>query len=204
MVRGSNPDVGEIFCTRPDRSWVPPSHLYSGYRVFPGDKAAVRGFKHSPPSGDVVNGRVVTSLLLSGPSWPFLGWIFISFNNKYASLALGKYRLVIHDIFFFFDVLLTVHLSSFISVINQLDAQNFCFTISFVSCLYMFRAPCAHHQEVKIALHSLWYHHTYRCDDTRGWPPDDEHMCSEHVEAWNKTYCKTNILCIKVVNYWDK
>jgi len=55
----------------------------------------------------------------------------------------------------------------------------------------MFRALCAHHQEVKIALHSLWYYHTYRwpsraqvnpagfvqpvhetatyrCDDTRG------------------------------------
>ena len=34
-------------------------------------------------------------------------------------------------------------------------------------------------------------YHTYRCDDTRGcvmqfWPPDDEHMCSKHVEAWNK------------------
>jgi len=29
-----------------------------------------------------------------------------------------------------FDVSLTVHLSIFISVINQLDAQNFCFTIS--------------------------------------------------------------------------
>jgi len=29
-----------------------------------------------------------------------------------------------------FDVLLTVHLSIFISVINQLDAQNVCFTIS--------------------------------------------------------------------------
>ena len=28
----------------------------------------------------------------------------------------------------------------FISVINQLDAQNFCFKISFISCLYMFRA----------------------------------------------------------------
>ena len=33
---------------------------------------------------------------------------------------------------------------------------------------------------------------SYRCDDTRGcvmqfWPPDDEHMCSKHVEAWNKT-----------------
>ena len=31
---------------------------------------------------------------------------------------------------FNFDVLLTVHLSIFISVINQLDAQTFCFTIS--------------------------------------------------------------------------
>ena len=29
-----------------------------------------------------------------------------------------------------FDVLMTVHLSIFISVISQLDAQNFCFTIS--------------------------------------------------------------------------
>jgi len=30
----------------------------------------------------------------------------------------------------------------------------------------MFRGTYAHHQEVKIALHSLWYHHIYRCDDT--------------------------------------
>jgi len=147
------------------------------------------------------------------------------------------------------DVLQTVHLIIFISVINQLDAQNFCFTIRLFHastcfehmcsssggqncitqplvsshlCLYMFRAhvliirrsklhytasciitpmplhvsrTCAHHQEVKIALHSLWYHHTYRCDDTRGcimqfWPPDDEHMCSKHVEVWNKLIVK--------------
>jgi len=54
----------------------------------------------------------------------------------------------------------------------------------FISCLYMFRAPRAPRQEVKIVLYSLWYHHTYRCDDTRGyiiqfWPPDDEHMVLE-------------------------
>ena len=85
----------------------------------------------------------------------------------------------------------------FISVINQLDAQNFCFTISLFhastcfehmyfssggqncitqplvsSHLYLFHnkfyfmplhvsSTCAHHQEVKIALHNLWYHHTY-------------------------------------------
>ena len=53
-----------------------------------------------------------------------------------------------------FDVLLTVHLSIFILVINQLDVQNL-FYIKFFSCLYMFQAPCAHRQEVKIVLYSL-------------------------------------------------
>ena len=65
------------------------------------------------------------------------------------------------------DVLLTVHLSVFILVINQLDAQSL-FYSKLSSCLYVFRAPCAHRQEVKIVLYSFWYHHTYRCDDTRG------------------------------------
>jgi len=48
----------------------------------------------------------------------------------------------------FFYVLLTVHLSVFILVINQFDAQNLLYN-KFISCLYMFRAPCAHRQEVK-------------------------------------------------------
>jgi len=56
-------------------------------------------------------------------------------------------------------------------------------------------STCAHHLEVKIALHGFWYHQTYRCDDTRGcvmqfWPHDDEHMCSKHVETWNKLIVK--------------
>ena len=50
-----------------------------------------------------------------------------------------------------FDVLLTVHFSIFILIINQIDAQNL-FYNKFISCLYMFRAPCAHRQEVKIVL----------------------------------------------------
>ena len=49
--------------------------------------------------------------------------------------------------------------SLFILVINQLDAQNL-FYNKFISCLNMFREPCAHRQEVKIVLYSLWYHHT--------------------------------------------
>ena len=51
----------------------------------------------------------------------------------------------------------------FILVINQLDAQNL-FYSKFISCLYIFRAPCAHRQEVKIVLYSLWYHHTEKSE----------------------------------------
>ena len=62
----------------------------------------------------------------------------------------------------FFYVLLTVHLSIiFILVTNQLDAQNL-FYNKFISCLYMFRAPCAYRQEVKIVLYNFWYHHACR------------------------------------------
>jgi hypothetical protein len=39
-VRGSNPVGGEIFRTRADRPWGPPSLLYNECRVFPGGKAA--------------------------------------------------------------------------------------------------------------------------------------------------------------------
>ena len=68
-------------------------------------------------------------------------------------------------------------------------------------------STCAYRQEAKFLLYNLWYHHTYmwpsraqvlsqpahgtatyKCDNTRDsivqfWPPDDEHMCSKHVEA---------------------
>jgi len=48
----------------------------------------------------------------------------------------------------------------------------------FIIWLYMFWALCAHHQEVKIVLYSIWYHHTCRWlsgvqVERRGWPPDD-------------------------------
>jgi len=118
----------------------------------------------------------------------------------------------------FFDVLLTeLHLSIFISVFNQLDAQNFCFRISFISCLYIFRAYVLIIRRSKLhytasgiitpiggrLVHRL-REISYRCDDTRGcvmqfWPPDDEHMCWKHVEARNKlivkqTFCASSWL----------
>jgi len=51
-----------------------------------------------------------------------------------------------------FDVLLTVHLSIFILVINQLDAQNFCFTVS------LFHAStCFEHQVLIIRRSKFFY-----------------------------------------------
>jgi len=60
----------------------------------------------------------------------------------------------------YFDVLLTVHFS-IILVINNF-MHKFLYYNKFILCLYMFRAPCAHHQEVKIVLYSIWYHHACR------------------------------------------
>jgi len=37
--------------------------------------------------------------------------------------------------------------------------QKLLFYNKFIILLYMFRALCAH-QEVKIVLYSIWYHHT--------------------------------------------
>ena len=81
----------------------------------------------------------------------------------------------------FFDVLLTVHLSIFISVINQLDAQNFCFTISvfhastcFEHYVLIIRGSKLHYTASGIVTpiggHAQVVHEmaTCKCDDTRG------------------------------------
>ena len=69
----------------------------------------------------------------------------------------------------------------------------------------MFRALCAHHQELKIVLYSFWYHHTCR------WPSraqverrlQEEYnfdllmmstWCSKHVEAFNKLIIKQDFV----------
>jgi hypothetical protein len=73
-VRGSNPGVGENFRTHPDRPWGPPSLLYSGYRVFPGGKAAESWLSPPTTSSAEVKERVELYLYFpSGPSWPVIG-----------------------------------------------------------------------------------------------------------------------------------
>jgi len=74
-VRGSNTGGGEIFRTRPDGPWGPPSLLCNGYRVFPTVKRPRRGVDHPTPSSAEVKERVQLDLFCpSGPSWPVLGW----------------------------------------------------------------------------------------------------------------------------------
>ena len=79
----------------------------------------------------------------------------------------------------------------------------------FISSLYMFRAHVLIVRRAKLyytasgiitliggrPVQSVHGTATYRCDDTRDCiiqfcPPDDEHICSKHVEAWNKLIIK--------------
>ena len=104
---------------------------------------------------------------------------------------------------FCFDVLLTVHLSIFISVINQLDVQKFCFTISLFHASTCFEHMCSSSGGQNCITQHLVSSHlyvavrctvwertpahrtaTYRCEDARCyiiqcWPPDDEHIVLE-------------------------
>ena len=48
-----------------------------------------------------------------------------------------------------------------ILVIYQLDAKNFIYN-KFILNVYMFGALCAHHEEIKFVLYSIWCHQNYR------------------------------------------
>ena len=74
----------------------------------------------------------------------------------------------------FFDVFLTVHLSIFISVINQLDVQNLCFTVSLFHASTCFE----HRSKLHYTASGIITHIGVMIPEA-----DDEHMCSKHVEA---------------------
>ena len=44
--------------------------------------------------------------------------------------------------------------------VRRMLSNKILFYNKFIIRLYMFRALCAHHQEVKNVLYSIWYHHT--------------------------------------------
>jgi len=62
--------------------------------------------------------------------------------------------------------------------------HKFLFYNKFIICLYMFPALCAHHQEVKIVLYSIWYHHTCR------WPSRAQCPLSTCALYWDTRSAK--------------
>ena len=130
--------------------------------------------------------------------------------NDISSTAVTSYEECTHKfaegILTFFWPSTSVYLSQYLTNLMH----KICFTISFISRLYMFRAHVLIIRRSKLhytssgiitAIGGRLVHETatYSCDDTRGcvmqfWPADDEHMRSKHVEARNKTYCKTNLV----------
>ena len=57
------------------------------------------------------------------------------------------FTILLKFVLFFFTFLLTVHLSTVISVIKQLDAQKFCFTVSLFHASTCFEHMCSKHVE---------------------------------------------------------
>jgi len=84
-VWGTSPGVGEIFHTRPERTWCPPSLQYNGYRAsFPGLKQPRRGVDHPHTSGVEVRERVELYFYSpSGSSGTFLFDYINSFEIHY-------------------------------------------------------------------------------------------------------------------------
>jgi len=72
--------------------------------------------------------------------------------------------------------------------------HKFLFYNKFIIFLYMLRALCAHHQEVK-----LYYTASGIVTDCRR--PSGAHVRTGQVEAYNKLIIKNKILCIKLVSY---
>jgi hypothetical protein len=80
MNRGSNPGVGEIFRTCPDRPWGPPSLLYNGYRLFPGGEVRPgHAADHSPPSSaEVIEELSYTSTHPLGHTGPVTRLLYLT------------------------------------------------------------------------------------------------------------------------------
>ena len=75
---------------------------------------------------------------------------------------------------------------TFISVINQLDAQNLFHNKFYFMPLHV-SSTCAHNQEVKIALHSFWYHDIY------SWPSRARNKLTVKQKCYASSWLITEI-----------
>jgi len=81
---------GEIFRTRPDRRWGPPSLLYNGYWVsLAGLKRPGRGVNH-PPASSAEFKEGIELYTPSGLSWPVLPFVACSTFHLLLSSRCGR------------------------------------------------------------------------------------------------------------------
>ena len=72
--------------------------------------------------------------------------------------------------------------------INQLDALNFIISLFQASTCFKQMCSSSGRQKLYYTVSGI-ITHIVGCI-VQFWPPDDEHMCSKHVEAWNKLIIK--------------
>ena len=87
-----------------------------------------------------------------------------------------------------------IYIYIYISVINQLDVQKFCFTISLFHAWWWAHVLIIRRSKLHYTASGIITPIGGRLvHETQFWSPDDEHMCSKHVEAWNKLIVKQKV-----------
>ena len=100
-VRRSNPGGGEIFRTRPDLTWGPPSHSKMGTGSFPGVKRLGSGADHpSPSSAEFIERLELHLYSPSGSSWLVIGWnLPLTFKSHTVGIFIDQCMCVWRKIF---------------------------------------------------------------------------------------------------------
>ena len=86
--------------------------------------------------------------MFSWNNYPFFFWEGFVRSNAYKFCNITR-RINTIFMFWYFDILLTVHLSIILAT-NQLNAQILVFVISLLYSSTCFEHYCAHHQDVKL------------------------------------------------------
>ena len=137
---------GEIFRTRPDRPWGPPSHLYKGHRfTFPVVKRPGRGVGQPPISSAEVKERV--ELYLYYLSGPVLRWTYLLIPREICGFTVYMFSRI-HPLCLCQDELLTYGSPSAIRIPGW--SKQF-----WANCSSVFPI------EINITVHYYYYYYYY-------------------------------------------
>jgi hypothetical protein len=170
------PEGGNIFRSRPDRPWGPPSLLYNWNRVIPRGKAAGTWCSSPTPSSDQVKEEVELYLCSpSGPSWPVLRWTLLYFYpHRWYTLKRIDYSDVLgRDVMSPGGRFLTFERATARYPARAEPSSTCCENLKwFISNIYVWLCPhSAHHSALTLLTinkHSPSYHTVYFCTSGQG------------------------------------